>query len=569
MALFRPPFRRRADDERWNTLPVDGEVLAVARTLTSATRVLDALLVLPSRVSLYFTVNPGSAFTAGLDAYAQALEREGVTVLPWPDAVARSFDVAVACAVHRSMSRLRAPLVIMPHGAGYNRLVRQSTGDGSSAAGLSRRELTHRGKVFPAVVGLSHPGQFEQLRRSCPEAVTRAQVVGDPCFDRIRDSLPQRDRYRAALGALDGRKLVVVNSTWSGHSLLGQHPDLPLRLVQELPADEFAVALVLHPNIWARHDPHKLMRSAEAAGLMVIPPQRGWQAALVAADWVVGDHGSVSFYGAALDRVTLLAATGEAELDPHSPTYAFGRTAPPLDPGRDLHAQLLLAAEQYDGAALRAVTDLSLGEPGQATRNLLRILGPFVGAVSTPKDQDSPVPYPDPRPVTGRPTAYDVTGERDGRAVRIRRYPLSTEPVAARGFYTVTSEEPRLGLRAVAEVVVREHPHGELPPAAWLALTADQLPGLNLAVTALDRDCALVRLRSGLLLEATAVRPWGSPETALDPTLLGAALGVWLTRGGSGAELTEQELTVHTGDRVAVRVRFSARPGDRDCRPIS
>lgn len=559
MALFRPLFRRRADEERWNTVPVDGHVLAVARTLTSATRVMDALLALPPQVKVSFTVNPGSAFVTGLKAYTHALELDGVAVLPWQEAVSRRFDVAVACAVHRSMHQLRTPLVVMPHGAGYNRLVRQSTGDDSSAAGLSRRELTYRGRVFPAVVVLSHQRQFEQLRRSCPQAVDRARVVGDPCFDRMSDSLQQRDRYRAALGVLQGRRLVVVNSTWSEHSLLGRHPDLPLRLVHELPADEFAVALVLHPNIWARHDPHRLMRGAEAAGLMVVPPQRGWQAALVAADWVVGDHGSVGFYGAALDRVTLLAATGEAELDPHSPTYAFGRTAPLLDPERDLHAQLLQAAEDYDGLALRQVTDLSLGERGQSTRNLLGVLGPFMKTAQAPKDDPGPIPYPDPQPVTGRPTAYDVTGERTGDGVRIRRYPLGVEPSAARGFYAVTAQERRLGLRAVAEVVVREHPHGELPPAQWLAATAGQLPGLNVAVTALDHDCHLVRLRSGLLLEATAVRPWGEAPPPLDPVLLGAALALWLARGGAEASLSRHGLVVHTGER-AVRVRFSVRP---------
>ncbi|MFC1408187.1 hypothetical protein ACEZCY_02705 [Streptacidiphilus sp. N1-12] len=561
MALFRPLFRRRADEERWNTLPVQGHVLAVARTLTSATRVMDTLLALPPQVKVSFTVNPGSAFASGLDGYLHTLRLDGITVLPWQDAVGGRFDVAVACAVHRSMHRLRAPLVVMPHGAGYNRLVRQSTGDGTSAAGLSRRELTYRGRVFPAVVLLSHPRQFEQLRRSCPQAVERAEVVGDPCFDRISDSLPQRDRYRAALGVRQGRRLVVVNSTWSEHSLLGRHPDLPLRLVQQLPADEFAVALVLHPNIWARHDPHRLMRDAEAAGLMVVPPQRGWQAALVAADWVVGDHGSVSFYGAALDRVTLLAATGQAELDPHSPAYAFGHTAPPLDPGGDLHAQLLLAAEHHDGQALREVTDLSLGERGQSTRNLLKALGPFMTAVRVPKDDPRPVPYPAPQPVTGRPTAYDVTGERTGDGVRIRRYPLGVEPAAARGFYAVTSEEPRLGLRAVAEVVVREHPHGELPPAQWLAATAGQLPGLSVAVTALDPDLGrhLVRLRSGLLLEAAAVRSWGEAAPQLDPVLLGAALALWLGRGGAEADLPKAGLLVRTGDRTA-RVRFSVHP---------
>lgn len=178
------------------------------------------------------------------------------------------------------------------------------------------------------MIGLSHEEQLERLRRSCPQALPLARVVGDPCFDRLQASLTERDRYRRLLGATGGRRLVVVSSTWSEHSLLGRCPDLPLRLVRELPVDEYAVAVVLHPNIWSRHNPQDLLREAVAAGLLVVPPQNGWQAALVAADWVVGDHGSVSLYGAALDRVTLLAATGEAELAPDSPATPSG-AAPP------------------------------------------------------------------------------------------------------------------------------------------------------------------------------------------------------------------------------------------------
>lgn len=114
-------------------------MLAVVRTLTSATRVMDVLPLLRARdgIELYVTVNPGSAFTAGLDAYLESLD--GITALGWAEAVRREFDLAVACTVHSSMRRLRAPLVVLPHGAGYNRLVRPTTGDDVSPAGLSGR----------------------------------------------------------------------------------------------------------------------------------------------------------------------------------------------------------------------------------------------------------------------------------------------------------------------------------------------------------------------------------------------------------------------------------------------
>ena len=50
-----------------------------------------------------------------------------------------------------------------------------------------------------------------------------------------------------------------------------------------------------------------------------------------------------------------------------------------------------------------------------------------------------------------------------------------------------------------------------------------------------------------------------SPPPPLDPVLLGAALALWLARGGAEASLSRHGLVVHTGER-AVRVRFSVRP---------
>ncbi|GAA2145422.1 hypothetical protein GCM10009760_34050 [Kitasatospora kazusensis] len=556
--LSRLLSARRADDDRWNTRPAKAHVLAVARTLTSATRVMDVLPLLRPQdgIELYITVNPGSAFTAGLDAYLESLD--GITVLSWHEAVHRSFDLAVACTAHRSMHRLQAPLVVLPHGAGYNRLVRPTTGDGHSPAGLSRHELTWRGRLVPAVIGLSHEEQAERLRSAFPEALERTRVVGDPCFDRILESLTERDRYRQLLGAVAGRKLVVVSSTWSEHSLLGRSPGLPLRLVRELPVDEYAVAVVLHPNIWARHNPLGLLREAQESGLLVIPPRSGWQAALVAADWVVGDHGSVSFYGAALDRVTLLAATGEQELDPRSPSYAFGRGAPALDVDGPLEQQLRQAAEAHDRSRLAALTDRSLGERGQSARILREILYSYLAAVDEPKDDPWPTPYADPVPVdAGRATAYDVLGEATAEGVRIRRYPVGPDHTAARGFYAVTAGESRLRRLQSAEVIARTEARAEPEPLVWLEQTAARLPGLAVAVAALDEDRHLVRLRSGAVLEARAVRTWGSATPRLDPVVLGSALAVWQA-ANPGAEPAAAELVIVTAQRAVVR--FTARP---------
>ncbi|MFI1158773.1 hypothetical protein [Streptomyces sioyaensis] len=560
----RRTSRRRS---RWNTVPEDAHVLGVARTLTSATRLMDVMRLLRPEdgIAVSYTVNPGSVFADGLADYFDGL---GARVLSWREATRQRFDLAVACAVHPSMRQLDAPLMVMPHGAGYNRLVTESTGDPGAPAGLSRRELMRGGRVLPAAIGVSHEEQIARLARTCPQAVPVAHLIGDYCWDRIEQSRPRRDLYRARLGVGHGRRLVVVNSTWSEHSLLGRHPDLPAKLVTALPADEFAVALVLHPNVWARHSRHRVhQRLARAmdAGLLVLPPEEGWRAALIASDWVVGDHGSTTFYSAALHRVLLLAATGLDELDPASPTAALSRAAPRLDPDGDLLAQLLTAAEQHSPQRLQAPVDGQLEARGEAGRRLQEVMYPFLAHrnITLPADPPVPDPVPEPRPERHvGPTAYDVTGEvlPDG-SVAVRRWPvLAHDHEESRGFLAVTEQETHRLWRSSAEVCARTVIDGELAPADWLReCIHSPRASLDVAVAALAEDrCLLLLRRCGTLLEAHAPRAYGDPGPRLDPLLLGAAVQVWLNARRTAGELSGG-LVVRTGRRT-LNVAFTWPP---------
>ncbi|MEU6349750.1 hypothetical protein ABZ896_10535 [Streptomyces sp. NPDC047072] len=516
-------------------------------------------------IEKYLTVNPGSVFAAGLHEYLVRVVG-AQHLLTWEEATRRPFQLAVACAVHPSMGRLDAPLMVMPHGAGYNRLVSQSTGDAVSPAGLSRRELVHRGKVIPAVIGLSHPDQLPRLGRSCPEAVPRAQTIGDWCYQRLRDSECRRDQYRAVLGVADGRRLVVIHSTWSEHSLLGRHPRLPLDLMTALPADEFAVAAVFHPNVWARHSWAAVLerlREPMDAGLMVIPPQEGWRAAVVASDWVIGDHGSTTFYSAAADRLTLLATTGIEELDPDSPAAAFGRTAPGLDPEGDLYEQLLRAERDHAPHALRPVVDSQLADvekSGELTQQRMYEFLEHHG-VTPPRRPPPPMPVPDPEPERTRPpTAYEVTGTvADDGAVEVRRWPMvAGHHEEDRGFYAVAAESPHALWYHAADVVARTVPVAVPSPSEWCLREVPKRPGAAVLVARIDAASAVVWLR-GALFEARTVRPWGERQPELDPLLLGAAVNLWLTHGRSGAELA-RGLVVRTGRR-SIRIEFT-RPAD-------
>ncbi|MFJ7247564.1 hypothetical protein ACIQWA_23405 [Kitasatospora sp. NPDC098652] len=511
-------------------------------------------------IRFYITVNPGSEFATGLDDYLRTLPGN-ITVLPWKEAVRYEFDLAVACAVHASMHRLHAPLVVLPHGAGYNRLVTESTGDPVSAAGLSRRELTYRRRVFPSVVGLTHSEQFGRLADWCPEALPRAREVGDLCHDRMQHSADSRDRYRAALGAVDGRRLVVVNSTWSEHSLFAHALDLPSSLIAQLPADEYTVAVILHPNIWAKHDPEAILAAATRSGLRLIPPHQGWQATVVAADCLIGDHGSVSFYGAALRHPTLLVTSGAAELDPRSPTYAFGQAAPALDPHSDLLAQIEQAMAKHDPASLQSITDRSLGRRGRSGELLATLLHDFLPAVDRPAKAPDLPPYPAPVPLPAEsPTAYDVEGECRGSEVSLRRFPIVVpEHHRPRGFHVASTEEPVRELKFTAEVLARTTIRAERPAEHWLAEASADWPSAGVLVAALGEARHLVRLPDGLLLEAQAEEAWGTTEPLLDPLLLGSALVLWLADGGEPALLPDHGLTIRTGTHLT-RVAFTARP---------
>ncbi|MBY8885522.1 hypothetical protein K7472_11755 [Streptomyces sp. PTM05] len=560
MVLLSRGARRRATAERWDTWRPKARVLGVVRTLTSATRLLDVLTLLRPEddVEVTYTVNPGSAFAAGLDEYLTAV---GARVLPWREAVRQRFDLAVACTVNASMHRLRAPLMVLPHGAGYNRLVRETTGDAVSPAGLSRRELTRFGKVVPAVIGVSHEEQVQRLASVCPRAVPRAVVVGDWCFDRITASVPRRDEYRRSLGLRGDRKLVVLHSTWGEHSLIGSRPDLPLRLVTALPVDEYAVAAVLHPNVWARVGELGVRgRLADAldAGLMLVPAQEGWRAATIACDVVIGDHGSTTFYASSADRVTLLAATGLAELDPVSPAARFALRTPRLDPDGDLFEQVRQGIEHHKPDSAREITEAQLGAPGRAGEILRRNIYGFLAhrGVTVPDAPPRPRPVPAPWPVRQAvPVAYDVTGLRlDDGTVGVRRRPVAPEPPdEPRGFLAVTDLDTHPRRAHSAEVVARTVVDAELPPAEWLERKAAQLPGVDVLVAALGPDRCLLRLRDGTLLEARAAQALGAAHRVLDPVLLGCA--VHLRRladpaARAASYLTGEGLRVRTGERV-------------------
>lgn len=293
------------DAHQWVTRQGLLNVLVVVHTVTSGQRLLELIELVErdSRVQVAFTGAP-DVFSNGVEDF---LRSTGGLVLPWEQVIRERFDLAVA-AGYGGLQHLHAPLLVVPHGAGFGK-----THAGTSAVyGLDAQRLIHNGRVLPDAVVLSHDNQLEVLRDQCPPAVDIAVVAGDPGYDRMIESLPHRDRYRADLGIRPGQELVVVSSTWGGQSLFGRFADLFSRLLEELPS-RYRVAALMHPAVWFGHAPRQVrswLADCTDAGLVVIGPHVDWRAAVVAADLVVGDHGSVAVYASAIGKPVVLVDPG-------------------------------------------------------------------------------------------------------------------------------------------------------------------------------------------------------------------------------------------------------------------
>ncbi|GAA1312430.1 hypothetical protein GCM10009634_80560 [Saccharothrix xinjiangensis] len=352
-------------------------MLAVGHTVASCERLFEALELIESdrRVQIVFTQAP-DVFGNGVEEFLRAAE--GV-VVPWEQAVRERFDLALAAA-YGSIDRVHAPLVVMPHGAGYAKGHPTSTGR-LSVYGLDGQRLVRDGRPVPRMVVLSHDSQLDLLREQCPEVVEVAEVVGDLSYDRLVVSASSREAYRDALGVGPEQQLVVVTSTWGAGSLFGMHLDLLERLMDELPPSRFRVAALVHPAVWFGHGPRQVkawLADCVDAGLMLFTPELDWRAALVAADRVIGDHGSTTAYAAAIGRPVLTVERPAAlALVPDAPQTRLGEVAPALRLDVPLPEQL--DSTDADPVLAEEIRARLTSRPGSAActlrRSLYRLLG--------------------------------------------------------------------------------------------------------------------------------------------------------------------------------------------------
>jgi len=354
----------------------------MAQTLTFVQRLLDVFPVVQSdlRIQMVFTVAP-HAFGEGVP---QFLHARGIPVLPWEEAVRSDFDLALA-AGWEEIDQVRAPVVLLSHGAGQIKVQRVWNGAATEERPpgmLSRDNLTRKGSVVPAAVGLAHRNDLKTLARTCPEAVPVATVLGDPTYDRLVASLPHRGAYRAALGLTEGQKLVVVTATWGQWASFGALDALLPRLLTELPGQTYRVAVLTHPNISAGHGWWQVQTWLSAyhrRGVAVIPPDVDWRPVMASADWVLGDHGSLTTYATLTPAPILMVRFPYDKVHRASPAAGLAKTAPTLFPGHPVEEQLHYAATEYRRKDYAAIAGQISSAPGRFNERLRRLVYRMLG----------------------------------------------------------------------------------------------------------------------------------------------------------------------------------------------
>src|SRR5690606_32621784 len=124
--------------------------------------------------------------------------------------------------------------------------------------------------------------------------------------------------------------------------------------------------------------------------------QRGWQAAVLAADCVIGDHGSVTFYSADFVPVAV-AAHSPHEYLADGPLAAFADLVPHIDVDRPVLPQVEDLLAQPRSPALRSVIDSSIERDIDAAAVFRSTMYELMRLDEPTSPSFSPLPLPKPR----------------------------------------------------------------------------------------------------------------------------------------------------------------------------
>lgn len=351
---------------RWVTRERSSVALVVVPSVVAGQRLLDVVDLVETdiRVQTVYTQAPG-AFGNGVGEFLRSL---GVLQIPWQQAVNQRFDLVLASA-YEGLHELHGPIMVVPHGASHGKRIPGHSGHPRQTYGLDAQRLIRDGRLVPKSIALSHQAQRAVLARQCPPAIEITVVAGDPCYDRLCASRGSRALYRKALDVPADCQLIVVASTWGQHSLFGRDAELLFELVAQLDRSRYRVAALVHPAVWFGHGRRQLrawLAGPRSAGLMLIEPEADWRVAILAADRVIGDHGSTTVYAASLGVPVLHTGVPEDEVDPDSPQAWLVDQAPRLDRTKPIELQLQAAAAVCGPAWADEVASRLSSRPGDA-----------------------------------------------------------------------------------------------------------------------------------------------------------------------------------------------------------
>ncbi|MFC7739876.1 hypothetical protein ACFQXA_01295 [Nocardiopsis composta] len=104
---------------------------------------MDVLGALESdpRIQIAVTWTRSSIFTHGVEEF---LAGTGFLILTWEQALERRFDLAITTSLGGELHRIRAPLLRLPHGMGYNKFLKPETGNRKPETGNRKPETGNR-----------------------------------------------------------------------------------------------------------------------------------------------------------------------------------------------------------------------------------------------------------------------------------------------------------------------------------------------------------------------------------------------------------------------------------------
>ena len=281
----------------FNTLSFERTVLVVARNQHTTEWLLDFLpdVLDDPRIQIVFTIDEvaPSAFQHGARELIRAIDSP---LIPWSQALSIDLDLAITATFTASgLDQLRCPLMVMVHGPGIGKAGTVP----NDRIPVPLRRGTGSGRTTVVLPHEAERGLFQRR----PDGVDLV-VAGDPCLDRMTVSHRLRPLFRHRMGLVEHQKLIVMCSTWGERAQLAAVPELSATLANQLPVDEYRIAMVVHPHIWQAHSGWQVrswLREATLAGVHLVPPESdSWRGSLVAADLALVDHGSVGVYAAAI-----------------------------------------------------------------------------------------------------------------------------------------------------------------------------------------------------------------------------------------------------------------------------